>query len=136
MDMDGAMCTRWWRVALIAGLLGLIEPSSSRGDLPDLWTYASEPYPSWVEDEMAALLAIKAELKDPDNVLHNWFIHADNPCPCHWKGVVCTEDAHVSHLELWNKRLSGTLSPRIGTSPACRPWYCRPIPFPGLFLTA
>nr|XP_034605806.1 receptor-like protein 11 [Setaria viridis] len=51
MDMDGAMCTRWWRVALIAGLLGLIEPSSSRGDLPDLWTYASEPYPSWVEDE-------------------------------------------------------------------------------------
>jgi hypothetical protein len=47
---------------------------------------------------VAALLAIKAELKDPDNVLHNWFIHADKPCPCHWKGVACTEDAHVSIL--------------------------------------
>ncbi|CAN6340742.1 unnamed protein product [Urochloa humidicola] len=106
------MCTRWWRVALIAILLGLIEPSSSRGDIPD--PQPSEVYQSWVKYEMAALLAIKAEFIDPDNVLQSWFIHVEDPCPCQWNGVTCTEDTHVSHLDLTNKRLSGTLSPRIG----------------------
>jgi hypothetical protein len=93
MDIDGAMCTRWRLVALITGLLllGLIEPSSSRGNVPDpdLWPCASKN-PSWVEDEStkAALSPssffqnLAAALKDRSASFFSfgW-----------WLGLVCSE---------------------------------------------
>ncbi|OEL32038.1 Protein NSP-INTERACTING KINASE 1 [Dichanthelium oligosanthes] len=116
--MDGAMCTRWWRVALIAGLLGLIQPSSSRGDIPD-----PRPCPDDADHAAAALLSIKAELNDPNDALRDWKADGPCPCPCNWKAVACfyiTYDGgfvlhfHVAQLHLASLGLSGTLSPRIG----------------------
>ncbi|XP_023643292.1 protein NSP-INTERACTING KINASE 3 isoform X2 [Capsella rubella] len=67
--------------------------------------------PTGVNYEVTALVAVKNELNDPDNVLANWDVNSVDPCS--WRMVTCT-DGYVSALGLPSQSLSGKLSPRIG----------------------
>jgi hypothetical protein len=83
-----------------------------------------------------ALVAIKAALHDPGNVLWDWDLKFGND-PCRWSMVTCQKGqiqelyvllilciygrlfpfCHVSHAvgrSMTNKNLSGTLSPAVG----------------------
>ncbi|KAL6607760.1 hypothetical protein ACP70R_040823 [Stipagrostis hirtigluma subsp. patula] len=63
-------------------------------------------------DEVEALVAVRAALRDPGNVLGDWDAGSgDNPC--HWHMVTCNS-GHVYFLSLGYQNLSGTLSPAIG----------------------
>lgn len=68
--------------------------------------------PAGVNYEVVALMTIKAELKDPYNVLENWDMNSVDPCS--WRMVTCWPDGHVSALGLPSQSLFGTLSPAIG----------------------
>ncbi|KAK7245314.1 hypothetical protein RIF29_40153 [Crotalaria pallida] len=61
-------------------------------------------------DEVSALLSIKASLIDPLNTLHNW---KDDSAHCNWTGVFCNSDGFVEKLDLSHKNLSGTVSIEI-----------------------
>ncbi|KAF8727043.1 hypothetical protein HU200_019540 [Digitaria exilis] len=60
-----------------------------------------------------ALLAIKAALRDPGQVLRGWDPKSGGHDPCRWSMVTCHE-GHVQKLFMVQQNLSGTLSPAIG----------------------
>ncbi|KAK6917704.1 Serine-threonine/tyrosine-protein kinase, catalytic domain [Dillenia turbinata] len=68
--------------------------------------------PKGVNFEVAALMAVKRELRDKYNVLDGWVINSVDPCT--WNMVSCTSDGFVISLDMANMGLSGTLSPGIG----------------------
>ncbi|XP_077220087.1 protein NSP-INTERACTING KINASE 3-like [Tasmannia lanceolata] len=68
--------------------------------------------PSGINYEVVALMAIKNDLNDPNNLLENWDINSVDPCG--WRMVTCSTDGYVSALGLPSQSLSGTLSPGIG----------------------
>lgn len=69
--------------------------------------------PSGVNYEVLALMAIKSNLHDPNNVLNNW--DSSSVDPCSWRMVGCPPDGgYVDALEFPSQNLSGTLSPMIG----------------------
>ncbi|RLN00360.1 protein NSP-INTERACTING KINASE 3-like [Panicum miliaceum] len=61
--------------------------------------------------EAAALVAIKAALQDPGQVLRDWDHKSGDPC--RWNMVTC-HGGHVQELSMVQQNLSGTLSPAIG----------------------
>ncbi|URD93277.1 Leucine rich repeat N-terminal domain [Musa troglodytarum] len=68
--------------------------------------------PKGVNDEVQALMGIKASLKDPHSVLENW--DQDSVDPCSWTMVTCSPENLVIGLGTPSQNLSGTLSPSIG----------------------
>ncbi|KAG8099658.1 hypothetical protein GUJ93_ZPchr0013g37368 [Zizania palustris] len=54
------------------------------------------PPPKSTEFFLMALMAIKMELQDPYNMLHNWDINSIDPCS--WRMVTCSADGYVSAL--------------------------------------
>ncbi|KAL6897898.1 hypothetical protein ACP4OV_006857 [Aristida adscensionis] len=63
--------------------------------------------------EVAALVAVRAALHDPGNVLADWVAKSGGSSPCRWSMVSC-KHGHVYKLSLAHQNLSGTLSPAIG----------------------
>ncbi|OEL26548.1 Protein NSP-INTERACTING KINASE 3 [Dichanthelium oligosanthes] len=61
--------------------------------------------------EAAALVAIRAALHDPGQVLRDWDPKSGDPC--RWSMVTC-HGGHVQKLSMMKQNLSGTLSPAIG----------------------
>ncbi|PIA29298.1 hypothetical protein AQUCO_06100070v1 [Aquilegia coerulea] len=88
----------YWRIVLL--VLVWIE-----------WSSATLS-PSGVNYEVVALMAIKNDLDDPNNVLQSWDINSVDPCS--WRMVTCSSEGYVSVLGLPSQSLSGTLSPSIG----------------------
>ncbi|CAN6326835.1 unnamed protein product [Urochloa humidicola] len=62
--------------------------------------------------EAAALVAIRAALHDPGQVLRDWDPKKSGD-PCRWSMVTC-HGGHVQKLSMTEKNLSGALSPAIG----------------------
>ena len=60
------------------------------------------------QSDIAALLAMKAALVDPQGVLGNWVSGVGN-APCDWSGVVC-EAGRVYELRLQDGGLQGPLA--------------------------
>ncbi|KAL8525886.1 hypothetical protein ACS0TY_015208 [Phlomoides rotata] len=69
-------------------------------------------------NEVKALRAIKKSLGDPYKHLTRW--NRKDPCASNWTGVVCYnrtfDDSyfHVRELALYNRNLTGSLSPELG----------------------
>ncbi|XP_062180712.1 protein NSP-INTERACTING KINASE 3-like [Phragmites australis] len=84
-------------VGLVVAVAALLSPSAA-GDF---------------DDEVEALVAIRAALHDPGNVLSDWDAARSGDNPCHWRMVTCI-CRHVYELSLVHQNLSGTLSPAIG----------------------
>ncbi|KAF8022006.1 hypothetical protein BT93_G2210 [Corymbia citriodora subsp. variegata] len=66
------------------------------------------------ETDKSALLALKAEItEDPFGVLSSW---NDTVNLCQWFGITCSRRHHnrVTILDLYNQKLSGSISPHIG----------------------
>ncbi|KAK7284158.1 hypothetical protein RJT34_18899 [Clitoria ternatea] len=65
-------------------------------------------------DEVSALLSIKAGLIDPLNTLQDWKLHDTAPgkdaAHCNWTGVKCNSAGAVEKLDLSHKNLSGRVS--------------------------
>ncbi|CAN6331568.1 unnamed protein product [Urochloa humidicola] len=61
--------------------------------------------------EAAALVAVRAALHDPGQVLRDWDPKSGDPC--RWSMVTCY-GGHVQELSMTQQNLSGTLSPAIG----------------------
>lgn len=61
-----------------------------------------------VQSDVAALLAVKAALADPQGVLTNWVAGVGN-APCDWSGVIC-EAGRVNELRLQDAGLQGPLA--------------------------
>ncbi|MBA0875339.1 hypothetical protein Goshw_030004, partial [Gossypium schwendimanii] len=59
-----------------------------------------------------ALLALKNNLADPNNVLQSWDPTLDNPC--RWFNVTCNNENSVTRVEVGNANLSGKLVPDLG----------------------
>ncbi|KAG8377151.1 hypothetical protein BUALT_Bualt09G0138700 [Buddleja alternifolia] len=77
-----------------------------------------EPDPEGIK--VAALLAVRRKLKDPDKNL-KWSKKRD-PCASNWTGVICYFNdtdgyMHVQELRLLRMNLSGTLAPELGQLP-------------------
>ncbi|KAK9706814.1 hypothetical protein RND81_07G153300 [Saponaria officinalis] len=68
--------------------------------------------PKGVNFEVAALVAVKKEMKDEYNVLEGWDINSVDPCT--WNMVACSAEGFVTSLDMASLGLSGTLSPSIG----------------------
>ncbi|KAL9232180.1 hypothetical protein vseg_007318 [Gypsophila vaccaria] len=68
--------------------------------------------PKGVNFEVAALMAVKKEMKDEYNVLEGWDINSVDPCT--WNMVACSAESFVLSLDMASLGLSGTLSPSIG----------------------
>ncbi|KAG6719377.1 hypothetical protein I3843_03G007100 [Carya illinoinensis] len=68
--------------------------------------------PKGVNFEVQALMAIKANLKDPHGVLDNWDDSSVDPCS--WTMVTCSSESLVIGLGTPSQNLSGTLSSSIG----------------------
>ncbi|XP_077244192.1 protein NSP-INTERACTING KINASE 3-like [Tasmannia lanceolata] len=77
-----------------------------------LESFSATLSPSGINYEVVALMAIKNDLNDPNNLLENWDINSVDPCG--WRMVTCSADGYVSALGLPSQSLSGTLSPGIG----------------------
>lgn len=60
------------------------------------------------QSDIAALLAVKAALVDPQGVLANWVTGVGN-APCDWSGVIC-EAGRVFELRLQDAGLQGPLA--------------------------
>ncbi|KAF0925904.1 hypothetical protein E2562_018708 [Oryza meyeriana var. granulata] len=87
-------------------VMSLVVAASSAAVAPEVLSPAGEA---------EALVAIKAALHDTANILGDWkFGSGGGDGPCHWSLVYCSDEGHVSGLELVHKNLSGTLSPAIG----------------------
>ncbi|XP_052202496.1 probable LRR receptor-like serine/threonine-protein kinase At1g06840 [Diospyros lotus] len=69
--------------------------------------------------EVAALRAIKKSLIDTNRNLTNW--NRGDPCTSNWTGVLCFNTSmddgylHLRELNLMNMKLSGSLSPELGS---------------------
>ncbi|KAL5725079.1 hypothetical protein ACHQM5_008263 [Ranunculus cassubicifolius] len=74
-------------------------------------TYATLS-PSGINYEVVALMAIKNNLNDPNNVLESWDKNSVDPCS--WRMITCSTQGSVSVLGLPSQSLSGTLSSWIG----------------------
>ncbi|XP_058771757.1 BRASSINOSTEROID INSENSITIVE 1-associated receptor kinase 1-like [Vicia villosa] len=59
-----------------------------------------------------ALITLKRNLKDPNNVLQDW--DATLPNPCTWFHVTCNQHNSVIAVDLGNQDLSGTLVSQLG----------------------
>ncbi|CAH9105083.1 unnamed protein product [Cuscuta epithymum] len=59
-----------------------------------------------------ALHSLRANLRDPNNVLQSWDPTLVNPCT--WFHVTCNNDNSVVRVDLGNAGLSGQLVPQIG----------------------
>ncbi|KAH9314772.1 hypothetical protein KI387_023399, partial [Taxus chinensis] len=68
--------------------------------------------PKGVNYEVVALIDIKGELKDPNNVFKEWDINSVDPCS--WSLIGCAPDGSVMTMVVPNQNLSGTLSSSIG----------------------
>nr|ATY46635.1 somatic embryogenesis receptor kinase 2-1 [Cunninghamia lanceolata] len=68
--------------------------------------------PKGVNYEVVALIAIRDELKDTNNVLKEWDINSVDPCS--WSTISCAPDGSVMAMLMPNESLSGALSPYIG----------------------
>lgn len=69
--------------------------------------------PDGINYEVVALMAIKSQLNDPNNVLESWDINSVDPCS--WSMVICSSsDDSVTSMAIPSQRLSGTLSRGIG----------------------
>lgn len=67
-------------------------------------------------DELRALMDLKASL-DPENaLLTSWTVSGD-PCDGSFEGVACNEKCQVANISLQGKGLKGKLSPAIGELP-------------------
>ncbi|CAN6545246.1 unnamed protein product [Malus baccata var. baccata] len=60
-------------------------------------------------DEVSALLSMKAGLIDPLNSLKDWNL-PENGAHCNWTGVWCNTEGHVEKLDLSHMNLSGPVS--------------------------
>lgn len=70
------------------------------------------PQPIYGNNELQALMDLKASL-DPENaLLISWTVSGD-PCDGSFEGVACNEKGQVANISLQGKRLSGKLSPAI-----------------------
>ncbi|KAG5247080.1 leucine-rich repeat transmembrane protein [Salix suchowensis] len=68
--------------------------------------------PKGVNYEVAALMAVKKEMRDETSAMNGWDLNSVDPCT--WKMVGCSPEGFVISLEMASSRLSGTLSPSIG----------------------
>ncbi|KAL5576949.1 hypothetical protein UlMin_018648 [Ulmus minor] len=68
--------------------------------------------PKGVNYEVAALMAMKKEMKDKLEVMRGWDVNSVDPCT--WNMVSCSSVGFVVSLEMTSMGLSGTLSPSIG----------------------
>ncbi|KZV19191.1 hypothetical protein F511_38423 [Dorcoceras hygrometricum] len=68
--------------------------------------------PKGVNFEVAALMSMKKQIRDPNHVLDGWDINSVDPCT--WNMVGCSVEGFVVSLEMSSVGLSGTLSPSIG----------------------
>jgi hypothetical protein len=68
--------------------------------------------PNGINYEVVALMAIKNQLNDPNNVLEAWDINSVDPCS--WSMVTCSLDGSVTAMGIPSQKLSGTLSRGIG----------------------
>ncbi len=75
---------------------------------------------SSTQTDIAALLATKAALIDPQGVLANWS-NATLDAPCSWRGVTCSSSgSRVTELGLEEAGLQGPLAGRPAScNPAC-----------------
>uniref|UniRef100_A0A8I6WBT1 non-specific serine/threonine protein kinase n=3 Tax=Hordeum vulgare subsp. vulgare TaxID=112509 RepID=A0A8I6WBT1_HORVV len=88
-------------VALAVAVLGLAASASSTEELI-----------SSRAEELEALMAIRAALQDPDEILGDWIVTAGRH-RCRWTGVTCSV-GRIDTLQLQNMHLAGTLPPAIG----------------------
>ncbi|KAJ6402208.1 hypothetical protein OIU84_014322 [Salix udensis] len=68
--------------------------------------------PKGVNYEVAALMAMKKEMRDENGAMNGWDLNSVDPCT--WKMVGCSPEGFVISLEMASAGLSGTLSPSIG----------------------
>uniref|UniRef100_A0A2P2IJB9 non-specific serine/threonine protein kinase n=1 Tax=Rhizophora mucronata TaxID=61149 RepID=A0A2P2IJB9_RHIMU len=68
--------------------------------------------PKGVNFEVAALMAVKKDMRDGLRVMNDWDINSVDPCT--WSMVSCSPEGFVVSLEMTSTGLSGTLSPSIG----------------------
>ncbi|KAB5560710.1 hypothetical protein DKX38_005667 [Salix brachista] len=68
--------------------------------------------PKGVNYEVAALMAVKKEMRDETGAMNGWDLNSVDPCT--WKMVGCSPEGFVISLEMASARLSGTLSPSVG----------------------
>ncbi|KAK7363165.1 hypothetical protein VNO77_05296 [Canavalia gladiata] len=62
-----------------------------------------------------ALIALKANLFDPNGVFQSWDPTLHNPC--NWFHVTCDNYNSVTHVALGNASLMGQLVPQLGQLP-------------------
>ncbi|KAL5562011.1 hypothetical protein UlMin_031758 [Ulmus minor] len=71
----------------------------------------------WANDEVSALLSIKAGLVDSLDSLKDWKlpekVAGKNGAHCNWTGVSCNSDGYVEKLDLSHMNLSGVISDDI-----------------------
>ncbi|GLT80118.1 hypothetical protein SLA2020_515730 [Shorea laevis] len=68
--------------------------------------------PKGVNYEVAALMAVKREMRDQNGVMDGWDINSVDPCT--WSMIACSDEGFVISLVMDSMGLSGTLSPSIG----------------------
>ncbi|GLU13827.1 hypothetical protein SLE2022_304370 [Rubroshorea leprosula] len=68
--------------------------------------------PKGVNYEVAALMAVKREMRDQNGVMDGWDINSVDPCT--WNMIACSDEGFVISLVMDSMGLSGTLSPSIG----------------------
>ncbi|XP_029128561.1 BRASSINOSTEROID INSENSITIVE 1-associated receptor kinase 1 isoform X2 [Cajanus cajan] len=62
-----------------------------------------------------ALMALKNNMNDPEDVLHSWDASIVNPCT--WVHVTCNHENSVTRVDLGNLKLTGQLVPQLGELP-------------------
>ncbi|XP_011039407.1 PREDICTED: probable LRR receptor-like serine/threonine-protein kinase At5g45780 isoform X2 [Populus euphratica] len=68
--------------------------------------------PKGVNYEVAALMAVKREMRDETGAMNGWDLNSVDPCT--WNMISCSIEGFVISLEMASVGLSGTLSPGIG----------------------
>ncbi|CAI0475865.1 unnamed protein product [Linum tenue] len=68
--------------------------------------------PKGVNFEVAALMAMKKEMRDESGVMAGWDLNSVDPCT--WNMVGCSPEGFVISLEMASTGLAGTLSTSIG----------------------
>ncbi|KAJ6728456.1 SOMATIC EMBRYOGENESIS RECEPTOR KINASE 1 [Salix koriyanagi] len=68
--------------------------------------------PKGVNFEVAALMAVKREMRDESGAMNGWDLNSVDPCT--WTMIGCSLEGFVISLEMASVGLSGILSPSIG----------------------